>query len=62
MSIDPVHHIYNIQLTENVIQWNLFISIFSSVAHNDNAGNDEDNGYNKDDTSVALSAKQNHKI
>ncbi len=32
MTIDPTHHIYNIQLTENVFQWNLFISKFSSAA------------------------------
>ncbi len=32
MNIDPAHHIHNIQLTENVIQWNLFISKFSRVA------------------------------
>ncbi len=32
MTLDPAHHIYNIQFTENVFQWNLFISKFSSVA------------------------------
>ncbi len=32
MTIDPAHHVYNIQLTENVFQWNLFISKFSSAA------------------------------
>ncbi len=31
MTIDPAHHIYNIQLTENVFEWNLFISKFSSA-------------------------------
>ncbi len=34
MTIDPAHHIYNIQLTENVFEWNLFISKFSSAAPN----------------------------
>ena len=32
MTIDPTHHIYNIQLTKNVFKWNLFISKFSSAA------------------------------
>ncbi len=31
-TIDPAHHIYNIHLTENVFEWNLFISKFSSAA------------------------------
>ena len=32
MTINPTHHIYNIQLIKNVFQWNLFISKFSSAA------------------------------
>ncbi len=32
MTINPEHHIYNIRLTENVFQQNLFISNFSSAA------------------------------
>ncbi len=32
MTIDPAHHIYKIQLNENVFLWNLFISKFSSAA------------------------------
>ncbi len=32
MIIDPAHHIYNIQLAENVFQGNLFLSKFSSAA------------------------------
>ncbi len=32
ITIDPAHHIYNIQLAENAFQWNLFISKFSSAA------------------------------
>ncbi len=31
MTIDPAHHIYSIQLTENVFQWNLFISNISGA-------------------------------
>jgi hypothetical protein len=32
MTIDQAHHIYNIQLTENVFQYNLFLSTFSTAA------------------------------
>ena len=32
MTINPTHHIYNIQLIENVFRWNLFISKFSIAA------------------------------
>ncbi len=34
MTIDPAHHIYNIQLAEYAFQWFLFISKFSSAAPN----------------------------
>ncbi len=32
MTINPTHHIYNIQLIKNVFRWNLFISKFSIAA------------------------------
>ncbi len=32
MNFDPAHHTYNIQLTENIFEWHLFISKFSSAA------------------------------
>ncbi len=32
MTIDPAHHIYSIKIIENLFQWNLFISKFSSAA------------------------------
>jgi hypothetical protein len=32
MTIDPAHHIYNIQLTKKLFSWNLLISKFSSAA------------------------------
>jgi hypothetical protein len=35
MTIDPTHHIYNIQLIKNVFWWNLFISKFSIAAPRD---------------------------
>ncbi len=34
MNIDKGHLIYNIQITENVFQWNLFFSKFSNAAPN----------------------------